>query len=749
MSAALVSEDSVGILKPLKPRLRLSQVILEILFVALVGVYAARPYLNPDSKLILNGLEAEWMTNSAYFASHYLQETGRIPLWQPYIGRGEPSVENPITFLLNPISMGPSLVFGAELGIRYSIVLYAVFAGIGGWAIGRLMGFNMPARLLLGVLMLAKGSMPSVAGWGYFQLGVNQAYLPWAVVGALAIVRYPKQRMPVALLAVMLMLLYLGGLLYYILPGAILAAGVAIVFAIRRSPTHLWGVTLDLPLLRRFALAFVLAAALSAVTALPVLLHYGSIGGHPDEASTALYETPLTAAAQLFTPDHYYADLTWSENYDLYTVPVWFAALLFVVMPPFWRFWSRPPEPRITGRILVLGLVCGVFFLFWGTGTNPLMRWANENLPFIGQWRVLSRLLTVVSLWLAVIVALRFDSLWRAIILDDDGHIRRSRLHTVLAGGMVAVCILAVRDPLQNYTRDSDIGAESAPVATCVHWLRTHYSGELTIMVRDYFTLLSYIREGVRFSYRAMDFKPLGQTPTIFPYDLRGNYARFFLGSDPQDRQYWMDHGYMPIADSPPLNPGMPCLMEYPNPLPYAFAAPLDFLDTYVPPDDPMPSAQWRGLTGDQVVALPAINNQIDTIGLSVQSYRDREAVVVLGEVAWPGWGVSLDGKPARLESVGQLIGVVLPADGADHQILFRYDPPLFKVGALITFVTAAAVSLWLLRADRVLARFRSRRRSGAAAIDMSVTAPGGILPPVESGTASYADDQPEVLPFD
>jgi hypothetical protein len=29
---------------------------------------------------------------------------------------------------------------------------------------------------------------------------------------------------------------------------------------------------------------------------------------------------------------------------------------------------------------------------------------------------------------------------------------------------------------------------------------------------------------------------------------------------------------------------------------------------------------------------------------------------------------------------------------------LFRYDPPLFKIGAIITILTAAGMSLWLLR---------------------------------------------------
>lgn len=732
-------------------RLHRAQLIIEVLLVIVIGVYTARVYLNPDSKLILGGLEAEWMTNGAYLASYSFHETGRIPLWQPYIGRGEPSVENPIAFILNPFSMIPSLILGPELGVRYGFAIHTAIAGVGGWAIGWLMGMSMPARLLLAVLMLAKGSMPNVAGEGYYQLGINQAYLPWAVVGALAIVRYPKSRTAVALLAVVLTMLFHAGLLYYILPGVILAAGIGLVFAIHISPKYFWGIGLNIDLLKRFALAFALFAALAAVTMLPIALHYGYVGGHPGEVPDTPYELPSTVAAQLFTPERYYELGTWTENYNLFTVPVWFAAILFVLLPPFIRLWSRPPLPRFNWRVVIFALVCGLFFLFWGTSTNPIMDWAILNLPFIGQWRVLARMLAVVSMWLAVLVALRFDSLWRALVLDRFGKLSRNVLRLGIGVIMIGAGAAAAREPLEQFTSHVIVAEESYSSVDCVRWLRLHYPGEINIMVRDYFTLIVYIREKVRFTFRAMDFQPVGVEPTIFPYDLRESYARFALSFDRSDRQYWRLRNYHVLQDSPTFGDSPPCILENTeDALPYAFAAPRTFLETYVPPSDPYPSPQTRNLTQNKVVALPHLDNQIDTIGLTVQSYSDQEAVVVLQEVAWPGWNVSLDGKPARLESVGQLIGVVLPADGADHQIVFRYDPPLFKVGAAITFIATAITALWLLRAERLLNRFRPQYAEDADDDESEADAPlpTAEAPPVPE-TESIKQPPPVALPFD
>ncbi len=686
-----------------QPRTR---ILLEIGLIVIVAVVAARIYLDADPLTTLGGAEGEWLTSSAHHASTSLRTHGRIPLWQPYLARGEPSVEGAFSFILNPFSMVPSLIRGDAIGVRVSVVLHVILAGIGGWAIGWTLGLNTPARLLLGVLMLAKGNMPTLVGVGYFQLGVTQAYLPWLIAATLAIARWRNARTPVALLAITIALLWFGGNIYYILPGAIVCIVLGAALAIKRLPGRRFlTLRLDLHLLGRFALGAGIGAALMAATAIPIVINYNRMESHPDELLTNRYEQPLVVAVQLLRDDRTFASITWNENYHLQVVPTWYAAILFIVFPPFMRLFSRLPtrvDLRWTiWRTLVVVLLLAPFFLLWGTGTNPLMRWAITNLPGIGQWRTLSRLLTIVSLCLALIIGIRFDSLWRALVEKPRFAVGlRVLIGLVLAG----ITLAALSEPLTSYSRVAYLRRTESLTLTCLRDLRAHNpTAVLDSFTRDYHNVRDFLTQQVRFTHITADYRLAGQPSTLFDYDLRRNYARFLHSVYEPERDYWRERGYIDVQDSVHTPEGTPCLMEYPDALPYAFAASRDFLAGYVAPDDALGGPQFRGLKGSQVIALPHYVKDFDQIGLRVTSLPDDDTVVVVGDLAWTGWTVTVDGAPARLQSVGQLLGVVLPAGGAVYNVYFRYDPPLFKIGAAITLVTAAMLALWLLGVDRHL----------------------------------------------
>ncbi|MEO8397716.1 MAG: hypothetical protein ABI700_32275, partial [Chloroflexota bacterium] len=80
-------------------------------------------------------------------------------------------------------------------------------------------------------------------------------------------------------------------------------------------------------------------------------------------------------------------------------------------------------------------------------------------------------------------------------------------------------------------------------------------------------------------------------------------------------------------------------------------------------------------------------------------------SVVVVQEVSYPGWRVEVDGKPADLESVGGLIGVVLPAGNTPHVVYFAYRPPLVFWGEVITIISAVCCIGYLLHLDRIIPR--------------------------------------------
>ncbi len=81
---------------------------------------------------------------------------------------------------------------------------------------------------------------------------------------------------------------------------------------------------------------------------------------------------------------------------------------------------------------------------------------------------------------------------------------------------------------------------------------------------------------------------------------------------------------------------------------------------------------------------------------------------VVLAEVYYPGWRLTIDGKPAEILRANRLMrGAAV--DAGRHRLVFTYEPASLRVGASITAVAAfalAALGLWSFRrpASSVLA---------------------------------------------
>lgn len=166
-------------------------VIAEWIVIVIIIILVTRVYQSPDPHVQFSGREAEWITSSAYAATAGMRQYGRIPLWQPYLEQGEPLVENPVGFIFNPFAMLPSLLWGPQLGLRLSVVLHVLLAGLGGWFLARILGLGGLGRVLLALLLVGKGGMHAMLGAGYFQLALSQVFMPWVIGGVIAIVRLP------------------------------------------------------------------------------------------------------------------------------------------------------------------------------------------------------------------------------------------------------------------------------------------------------------------------------------------------------------------------------------------------------------------------------------------------------------------------------------------------------------------------------------------------------------------------------
>ncbi|MCA9905129.1 MAG: hypothetical protein KC547_14840 [Anaerolineae bacterium] len=692
--------------------LRLLLPAAEIGLIVIIALAANWNFIRADEFERVNGHELEWLTSSAHFAHLSLRDYGYLPLWQPYNDFGEPLIDNPFSFVLNPLSAGPTLLVGSVQGIKISIVIYGVFAGLGGYFLARVLGLGAAGRLLLGLLMIGKGNMLAMIGTGYYQLGVAQAYFPWIVGTALVVLRQKQARWAVVLLAVMLTLMFWAGNIWYMLP---ILLGLLLLTGFHVIP---WGGrTFDSSALRRMLLAAVLTVGLCAVTLLPIFGSRDYVGRHPREVMAGVVTDPLVVAQQFVTGDRALFDLKIDpyqpQFYYSYVTPLWFLALLLLLLPPVGalRALNSASLPQ-AWRIWVPGLIMLIGSFIWGVGGNPLMIWLYDTIPLLAQWRFVGRALAVTSFWLVVLMALRLDSLSRLIYAPvliiaslPEKTVRAAQRN--LGALLLVVTLIAafqVDQAASYYAKTTGLETEDT---RCIAWLRQQLPNEQLALWRlGYDVTTPFLDNRIRQVGIEADYVALPQPSTVGQIDLTRSRAKYAIGWHEEDRNWLRRDGYVPVVDGP-RSEGVSCLYRYPNALSYAYKIPLIDIET----------AFGEELDPELTIPINSLQRLPDRILLSVTGDAEHAMVVTIQESAYSGWEVWVNGTAATLQSVGGQVGVLLPSGEGSYDILFAYRPPLFFAGGIITLVTWIAAVGYLLRAERLLNQIRGKGREPQAAL--------------------------------
>jgi len=701
------------------PPITLLSLLAEVGFIVIFGLISTWSigYGHPGQRLA--GGEFEWLTNSAYISSDSLKTYGYIPLWSSGIEFGEPFLNNPFSFVLNPISTVPSWLQGAVQGLRTSVVLYAIFAGLGGWVLGRVMGFGWVARLALALLMLGKSNMVGMVSTGYFQLGVTQAYIPWVAAGMIALLRLRHRRWPIVLTAIMFTWLFWGGNIWFTLPCLIMMGLLTLthLVRIRRAETvdavHTGGlarlpvaVEIDWLILRRAALAAILTIALAAVTLLPIFAYRDRIGGHPDDGSAG-QAIPFDYTLSRFVTGDFLSNVKYNgfELYYSYVLPLWIGILLFIVLPPIRLLW-KPSAPG-GWRLWIVFIFMFVLTVVWGTGNTPLFVYLYHTIPLLGQWRYVGRALGVASFALSVLIAARVDGLWNVRVELIEwlakrlSAIRRVTpvLRIAFAISIVAISAITVVPIAAQWSQYVATVPLDRMNDICVSWLRQQFPTQpLAVFIENYPVVIPIFANHVRFYHLTADFHTNASEGTLYhvPMFLNSPPAFNFTWSDGM-RAYWGSHGYQPMLNSPKLDDGNPCLWQFPTALSYAYTVSMGMLTARDQTQTPLISADTTP------IPMTAFNRYPDRIGLLVAAQSDQPEVVTLQEANYPGWKVEVDDQPAALESIGGQIGVLIPPGTATHRVYFYYRPDLLTFGLILTLLACVFSVLYLLKAERLV----------------------------------------------
>ena len=119
--------------------------------------------------------------------------------------------------------------------------------------------------------------------------------------------------------------------------------------------------------------------------------------------------------------------------------------------------------------------------------------------------------------------------------------------------------------------------------------------------------------------------------------------------------------------------------------LPYAFVVTRSTLTR---------SEQAGELVGPEARALNVNQTGPNTLRVEANTTNGNAWVVVLTN-SYPGWRVTIDGHYAPLTNIRDYLAT--PTVAGHHTYVFEFDPPLFKIGLAISFVSFVVISGMIL----------------------------------------------------
>lgn len=93
---------------------------------------------------------------------------------------------------------------------------------------------------------------------------------------------------------------------------------------------------------------------------------------------------------------------------------------------------------------------------------------------------------------------------------------------------------------------------------------------------------------------------------------------------------------------------------------------------------------------------------------VAITARTPAPGILILSDVFYPGWQVTVDGQQAVLLQVNHALrGVYLPA--GDHSVTFDFKPVVFYVGLGVTLLTVLAVLVTFLIIQRGYNKIQNR----------------------------------------
>jgi hypothetical protein len=380
------------------PRLHIA---LELSVILIVLFIFTTPLQDLSADTRIQGVEFSYLINSGAIAHEIFQDTSAIPLWNPFIGRGEPLIENPFSYVLNPLMSIPVIGLGPAQGAKIAVLLHIALMALGGWALADSLRMGAAGRLLLALLLAGNGSFTGAIGEGFYQMSLSQTYAPFIYAGLIGVL-YRRDRASIGVFAVFSALMVFAGTYWYVLPtasGVIVISAFALIGAGDRR--------FRIESVKRLLWAGALTVGLTAIRTLPQAIH-DDLVIHPN--------ADLDAVTDFFGVVRNYIETTVQPAPDRILNAIDYH---YILSPLFGAFvvigWIAVERFGITTRgrkrIVIPAIALITLFTCWAQGGIAPMRWLYDAIPLLDEWRLTGRMLAAATPLIALLLALAFDDI--------------------------------------------------------------------------------------------------------------------------------------------------------------------------------------------------------------------------------------------------------------------------------------------------------------------------------------------------
>ncbi|MEO8608318.1 MAG: hypothetical protein ABI690_10570 [Chloroflexota bacterium] len=406
------------------------------------------------------GLEHERLAGVLMPVKIGLEHYGHIPMWNPYMGNGEPVINDAFSYLFNPFHSLPVLLANSFAeGTKIATYIALLIAGYAMWTLAYMLGIGAVGRIATGALYLMNGAIAGKFYVGHFQLALSLAWPP-LVLAALWWTLRGKNRLAPVSFGVAFALLFFTGNIYYVLH-TLLCAAIIVVFhlierrqdiskkiSFRRRFNFRWD------RLRRVAIAGLFAFGLAALQFFPVWLTRdyvdhdiqsfnddGTLEGNYDLAEAARYLVSNLDAVRQDTSRN--ADQAIAVDYT-YIGPMVFVlmgvALIVILIRR--KISTTVQSPKM---VIIIALILASVMMIWGAGQASILQYLYAHITLLREFRFLGRAHAIAALWWIVLAGLALDILWNAARdwLHTPEHFDRIDRIRIIRAALAALIIWA------------------------------------------------------------------------------------------------------------------------------------------------------------------------------------------------------------------------------------------------------------------------------------------------------------------